>query len=113
VNDCIFCKIVAGEIPSTPLYADDELYAFNDINPKAPTHVLVIPTEHVDGVAALDERPELLGRLMARAVKLARELGLEEPGYRLVINQGEDGGQSVGHVHVHLLGGRPLNWPPG
>jgi histidine triad (HIT) family protein len=113
LTDCIFCKIVAGEIPSEEIHTDDEFYAFSDINPKAPTHVLVIPREHISGVAETAERPELLGRLLARTVVLARELGLEEDGYRLVINQGRDGGQSVDHLHVHLLGGRALNWPPG
>ena len=113
MNDCIFCKIVAGVIPSKEVYADDEFYAFSDINPKAPTHVLVIPREHISGVAETADRAELLGRLLALTVVLARGLGLEEAGYRLVINQGEHGGQSVDHLHVHLLGGRVLNWPPG
>ncbi len=112
MESCIFCKIIAGDIPSEKLYEDERFFAFLDINQKAPTHFLVIPKEHLPGVARLDN-PELLGQLMSLSVKLAHKEGLAKSGYRLVINQGEDGGQSVAHLHVHVLGGRSLTWPPG
>lgn len=111
--DCLFCRIANGEIPARIARADDQVVAFHDIAPKAPTHVLVIPRRHV---ARLDETgpadAELLGRLMSAAVALARELGLDD-GYRLVMNCGEHAGQSVFHLHLHLLGGRRFEWPPG
>jgi histidine triad (HIT) family protein len=111
--DCIFCRIARGEVPARLLESDDALVAFHDVAPQAPTHVLVVPRRHV---AALDAPgggdPELLGALAACAVRLAAGLGLEG-GYRLVLNCGSDGGQSVGHLHLHLLGGRAMGWPPG
>jgi histidine triad (HIT) family protein len=111
--DCLFCRIVAGEIPSGRLYADDLVVAFRDINPVAPTHVLVVPVEHVASAADLtDEHGPLLGRLFAVAGDVARREGLDG-GWRLVSNVGADAGQSVDHLHVHLLGGRQLTWPPG
>lgn len=111
--DCIFCRIANGDIPARIVLSDDQIVAFHDVAPKAPTHVLLIPRRHV---ARLDETgaqdAELLGRLMATAVALARELGLDD-GYRLVMNCGEHAGQSVFHLHLHLLGGRHFAWPPG
>lgn len=111
--DCLFCKIIAGTIPSSKVYEDDRTYAFADINPQAPTHVLIVPRKHI---ASLDQAgPEdfdALGHLHAVAAEIARSKGLTT-GYRTVINTGEDGGQTVDHLHVHLLGGRALHWPPG
>lgn len=112
-SDCIFCKIVAGAIPSTPIYQDELTYAFADINPKAPVHFLVVPREHI---ASMDEadasKRALLGHLLGTAAEIARQKGLTK-GYRIVVNTGEDGGQTVGHLHLHVLGGRGLTWPPG
>jgi histidine triad (HIT) family protein len=110
----IFAKIIAGEIPSEKLYEDEHVVAFRDIQPQAPVHVLVVPRKPLVSVAdAGNEDAELLGRLLLAAAKVARSLGLEEDGYRLVTNIGEYGGQSVFHLHVHLLGGRKMGWPPG
>jgi histidine triad (HIT) family protein len=111
---CVFCEIVAGRIPARVAYQDDQVLAFHDINPQAPQHVLVIPKRHIaspDELAPEDDA--LVGSLVRRAKELARELGLHERGYRLVFNCGEDAGYSVFHVHLHLLGGRALGWPPG
>ena len=111
---CLFCSIAAGEIPCTEVFADDGYLAFRDIDPKAPTHILVIPRRHVsslDELASGDE--DLMGGLVLRASAIARDEGLAEDGYRCVINCGEDGGQTVGHIHLHILGGRPMAWPPG
>jgi histidine triad (HIT) family protein len=113
-NNCLFCRIIAGEIPSRKVYEDDLAFAFHDINPQAPTHVLIVPKKHI---ASLDEAgPDdgaLLGHLALVASKLAHQLGAVSGGYRTVINTGTGAGQSVWHVHVHLLGGRELGWPPG
>ena len=110
---CLFCKIVEGSIPSTPVYQDDQCYAFADIHPQAPVHVLVVPRRHLDSVAVANESDKpLLGHLLWAAAEIARAKGLHK-GYRLAINNGEDGGQSVDHLHVHLLGGRAMTWPPG
>jgi histidine triad (HIT) family protein len=110
---CLFCKIVSGEIPSTPVYQDDLAYAFADINPRAPVHVLVAPKEHIVSVADAGEQDEaLLGHLVAVAAGIARAKGLSR-GYRIVTNVGDDGGQTVDHLHLHLLGGRSMTWPPG
>jgi histidine triad (HIT) family protein len=110
----IFAKIIAGEIPSEKLYEDEHVVAFRDIQPQAPVHVLVVPRKPLVSVAdAGIEDAELLGRLLLAAAKVARSLGLEDDGYRLVTNIGEYGGQSVFHLHVHLLGGRKMGWPPG
>jgi histidine triad (HIT) family protein len=111
---CLFCKIVAGEVPAAKVYEDDQAVAFNDINPQAPTHVLVIPREHIESLndaAAGDEK--LLGHLLRLASKIANQLGIAESGFRTVINTGAESGQTVWHLHVHILGGRPLSWPPG
>ncbi len=113
-EDCIFCRIVAGEIPSTIVYEDDHCVAFRDINPQAPTHVLVIPREHIVGMAELEgAAPELLGHLLMVAAEVARDGGLAESGYRTVINWGPDAGMEVAHLHIHVLGGRRMTWPPG
>ncbi len=113
-EDCLFCKIAAGEIPSTVVYEDDVCVAFRDINPQAPTHVLVIPRAHVDGIATAEGGDvELLGRLMLAAADVARIEGIDEGGYRTVINWGRDAGMEVAHLHLHVLGGRAMSWPPG
>ena len=114
MSDCIFCRIVQGEIPSDIVYRDDEVVAFRDINPQAPVHILIVPSRHIAELnATSDEDAELLGKLIRVAVKLAAEQGIAESGYRLVMNQGRDAGQSVDHLHLHLLGGRAMAWPPG
>ena len=113
MSDCIFCKIANKEIESDIVYEDDRVVAFNDINPHAPVHVLVIPKKHIVGVAeARDKDAELMGHLQLVAAMLAKEKGIAE-GYRIVVNSGPLAGQSVMHLHYHLLGGRRLNWPPG
>jgi histidine triad (HIT) family protein len=113
-NDTIFGKIIRGEIPSEKVYEDDEVLAFKDVNPAAPVHILVIPKKHIVNVFdAGEEDAELLGKLMLTAGKVAREQGLEDDGFRLVVNNGAGVGQSVFHIHVHVLGGRSFAWPPG
>ena len=110
----IFAKIIRGEIPADKVYEDEHVVAFRDIQPQAPTHILVIPRKPLVSVAdAGPEDAELLGRLLLSAAQIARDLGLEADGYRLVTNIGRHGGQSVYHLHIHLLGGRQLSWPPG
>jgi histidine triad (HIT) family protein len=112
--DCLFCRIAAGEIPATVVHRDDRLVAFRDIDPKAPVHILLIPREHVASLdAAADGDRDLLGDLLLAARDLARAEGIAEGGYRTVLNIGDQGGQTVHHLHLHLLGGRPLSWPPG
>jgi histidine triad (HIT) family protein len=110
---CLFCKIVEGSIPSTAVYQDELCYAFADLHPQAPVHVLVAPREHIGSLADANEgdRP-LLGHLLWAAAEIARAKGLPK-GYRVVVNAGQDGGQTVDHLHLHLLGGRRLGWPPG
>lgn len=111
--DCIFCKIAAGEIPSDKLYEDELCVAFNDLSPQAPTHFLIIPKEHIPSCDAVNEQNcSVVGHIFAVAAKLAAELRLDK-GYRVVNNCGEDGGQTVAHLHFHILGGRGLAWPPG
>jgi histidine triad (HIT) family protein len=111
--DCLFCRIAAGEIPATRVHDDDLVFAIRDLNPQAPSHVLVLPREHVASAADLTEASgPLLGRLFAVAADIARREGLDG-GWRLVTNVGADGGQSVSHLHLHLLGGRAMGWPPG
>jgi histidine triad (HIT) family protein len=109
---CLFCGIAAGEIPSKRVYSDDRLYAFEDITPKAPLHVLVIPRKHVARLSELEtgDAP-LAGEMFVRAAAIAKERGFDD--FRLVVNDGAGAGQSVFHLHVHVLGGRPLSWPPG
>ena len=114
MSDTIFGKIIRREIPADLVYEDDNVLAFRDVSPQAPVHVLVIPKQPL--VNLLDATPEhtlLLGQLMQAAVHVARTLGLADDGFRVVVNVGRDGGQSVDHLHLHILGGRPLTWPPG
>jgi len=114
MSECLFCRIAAGDIPSDTVYATDDVIAFHDIDPKAPTHVLVIPRRHFDNAAEMTaDDPDLAARWLAAATEVARSLGVADTGYRLVINTGVDGGQSVDHVHVHLLAKRGMGWPPG
>ena len=114
MEDCLFCKIIRGEIPSKKVYEDDQVLAFYDIDPKAPVHVLIIPKTHVQSISHLTEQSaQVASHIMLVVQKLAEELGIAQAGYRLVANTGKDGGQTVGHLHFHLLGGRELGWPPG
>lgn len=111
--DCLFCKIAAGEIPATKVYEDETVLAFRDLDPKAPAHVLLIPKTHIGSAAEITpENSGVVAQIFEAAAKIAGELGLEK-GFRIVTNCGEDGGQSVAHLHFHMLGGRPLAWPPG
>ncbi|MDD5087220.1 MAG: histidine triad nucleotide-binding protein [bacterium] len=114
MNDCLFCKIAAGQIPAEIVLDSRDALAFRDLDPQAPQHVLIIPKRHISRLADLrgDDAPAV-GSLMTQAVKLAHDLGMDEAGYRLVINNGETAGQSVWHLHIHLLSGRPFHWPPG
>lgn len=109
---CAFCKIVAGEIPANVVKRADGLLAFKDLNPQAPTHVLVIPTTHIGSLNDSTD-PAALGRLLSFAREVAQELGVATKGYRVVVNTNPDGGQTVFHLHLHVLGGRPMHWPPG
>jgi histidine triad (HIT) family protein len=114
MHNCVFCKIVRSELPSRKIYEDDEMLAFHDIAPKAPVHFLVIPKRHIANLMELSpEDSALVGRLVFKAQELARGLGCAERGARFVFNCKEDGGQTVGHVHLHVLGGRIMDWPPG
>ncbi len=113
-ENCLFCKIIAGEIPSAKVYEDETCVAFSDISPQAPTHILIIPREHIDSLDKAEKsNKETLGHLLLTAAEIAREKGFAEDGYRTVINTNSDGGQTVFHLHVHLLGGRPFVFPPG
>jgi histidine triad (HIT) family protein len=113
-NDCLFCGIADGDIPSTQVHADDLVVAFRDIAPRAPVHFLVIPREHINSAAALTEdHGPLLGRMFAVAANVARRDGIEDDGYRITTNIGGHGGQTVKHLHLHVMGGRPFSWPPG
>lgn len=112
--DCLFCKIAGGNIPSEKVYEDDLILAFKDISPVAPVHIVIIPKEHIDSVMALrDEHKDLIGHIFIKAQEIAEKMGIAENGFRLVNNCGNDGGQSVMHIHFHLIGGRSLEWPPG
>jgi histidine triad (HIT) family protein len=111
---CLFCQIAEGKVPSRMAFQDDEMVAFHDIKPGAPTHVLVVPRRHITSITDLKEGDDaLVGRLVRRAKEIAREQGLAERGFRLVFNVGDDAGYSVHHIHLHLVGGRALGWPPG
>ena len=113
-DNCIFCKIVEGTIPASKIYEDESCIAFNDLSPQAPTHLLVIPKKHVDSLdKASAEDNALLGHLLLTAAEISREQGFASNGYRVVINTNSDGGQTVFHLHVHLLAGRPFVFPPG
>jgi histidine triad (HIT) family protein len=112
VSDCLFCKIASGEIPATVVARDEKFVAFRDINPEAPTHVLAIPQAHVESLSQTAD-VDLLGGLLLFARRVAEAEGLAERGYRIVVNTNADGGQTVFHLHAHVLGGRPMLWPPG
>ena len=113
-TDCLFCRIVAGDIPSTTVHEDDVVLAIRDIAPQAPTHILVMPRAHIASALDLtDADSVVVGRILAVAADLARSEGIADAGYRLVSNVGAWGGQSVDHLHLHLMGGRPFSWPPG
>ena len=110
--DCLFCKIIAGEVPSKKVYEDDTLIAFDDINPQAPTHILICPKKHIDRISNMGEDDkQLVGEVIHRSKEIAREKGISD--FRLVFNNGRGSGQAVFHIHLHLLGGRPMTWPPG
>ena len=114
MSPCLFCEIAAGKIPCTEIFSDEEFLAFADIDPKAPTHILIIPRRHIGGLNDLGSNDTgLIGRLVLTATEIAAERNLSGSGYRFVINNGRDGGQTVSHLHLHILGGRPLTWPPG
>ncbi len=114
MEDCLFCKIIAGEIPSKKVYEDDLVYAFYDIAPQAPTHFIVIPKVHISSANELsDENAGVVGHIFAVIAKVAKELGFADNGYRVVNNCGRDGAQTVEHIHFHVLAGRQLQWPPG
>lgn len=113
-SDCLFCKIISGEIQGKVAYEDDRYFAFHDINPQAPVHVLIVPRQHIPTLNDLTpEHDELVGGMFRVAKQLAREMEIDEDGYRAVFNCNRGAGQSVWHIHLHLLGGRPMNWPPG
>ena len=113
-SDCLFCRIVRGEVPAKTVADDELVLAFHDIAPRSPTHVLVIPKAHIPSAADLtDDDGPLLGRLFATAARLARQAGIADDGYRIVSNVGRWGGQTVDHLHLHLMGGRAFSWPPG
>ena len=113
-SECLFCRIATGEIPAEVVKAKPDWVAFRDINPQAPTHILIIPRTHVASVTELEEaQTGELGKLFLAAKELARDEGIEETGYRMVVNAGADAGQTVFHIHMHLLGGRGMGWPPG
>ena len=114
MSDCLFCKFVSGEIQPNVVYEDDEVLAFRDVNPQAPIHILVIPKRHIATLNDLHEADaELIGKLYLTAQKVAKDEGIAEPGYRTLINCNPEAGQTVFHIHLHLLGGRPMGWPPG
>lgn len=110
MNDCIFCRIIAGEIPSERVYEDDKMIVIRDVAPAAPVHVLMIPKAHTENIITAEQ--ELLLYMFGKVKKLAEKLGINEKGFRIVANTGDDGGQTVKHLHIHLLGGKALGWPP-
>jgi histidine triad (HIT) family protein len=114
MGNCLFCDIAEGKIPCTEVHGDEDFLAFRDIDPKAPSHILVIPRRHIPGLADLRESDsDLAGKLMLTATRIAAAEGLSETGFRFVVNCGQDGGQTVSHLHLHILGGRAMTWPPG
>ncbi len=114
MTDCLFCKIRDGEIPADIIYQDDDVMAFDDVNPQAPTHLLIIPKKHLSTVNDIEPTDELMmGKLFSAAKKIAAEKGISDDGYRLVINTNEQAGQTVFHIHMHFLAGRAMTWPPG
>jgi histidine triad (HIT) family protein len=113
-QECIFCKIVAGELSADIVYQDDTVTAFHDINPQAPIHVVVVPNRHIESLGTIDEDDwATLGHVLAKAPEVARRTGIAEGGFRVVLNTGRDAGMAVYHLHAHVLGGRQLGWPPG
>lgn len=111
-KNCIFCQIIRAEIPCSKVYEDDDLLAFNDINPIAPVHILVIPKLHISSLNEVDEKhSKILAKMLMLSKKLAKDFGIHESGFRTIINTGEDGGQTVFHLHLHLIGGKPQSWP--
>lgn len=111
---CLFCDIIKKKIPADIVFEDDEIIAFRDVDPRAPVHILIIPKKHIPGLPAAEELDsDLLGRICLTAARIARKESIAGSGYRLVVNSGPDAGQAVDHLHFHLLGGRPLSWPPG
>lgn len=114
MDNCLFCRIIKGEIPSEKVYEDEIVFAFKDIKPEAPSHVLIIPKKHISNINELESEDEaIIGHIYTAAKKIARDLGVDKTGYRVVANCGNDAGQTVYHIHFHLLGGRSLTWPPG
>jgi histidine triad (HIT) family protein len=114
MGDCLFCKIINREIPASIIYEDDAVVAFNDINPQGPTHVLVVPKRHIASLNDLaPEDDQIVGEVVRRAAAIAKDRGISGPGFRAVFNTNRDGGQTVFHIHLHLIGGRSLHWPPG
>ncbi len=114
MSDCLFCKISAGDVPAEKVHDDGELFAIKDINPTAPVHLLIIPHKHIETIADLEAaHAELIGKVYLTARDIARDEGFDEDGYRVVANCKRDGGQTVFHIHFHLLAGRPMSWPPG
>lgn len=114
MEDCIFCKIINKEIPASMVFEDEKMIAFNDINPQAPIHILLIPREHFTSLNDIpEEKKSILSHLLLKARQIAQEKGIAEKGYRIVLNTAKDSGQEVFHIHLHLLGGRRMNWPPG
>ncbi|MFC2158606.1 histidine triad nucleotide-binding protein [Acidobacteriota bacterium] len=114
MEDCIFCKIIKGEIPTQTVYEDENIFAFDDINPQAPVHTLVIPKEHFISLNEIPEdKSDLLGHILVKSRQIAEEKGIGETGYRIVLNTARDSGQEVFHIHFHILGGRKMTWPPG
>ena len=114
MNDCLFCKIIARQIPSSIVYEDDRVLAFKDINPQAPTHILVVPRRHIESLNDMQTADDqLVGEMVRRAAAIADEQGISTGGYRTVFNTNRDAGQTVFHIHLHLLGGRHMKWPPG
>ncbi|NMM61948.1 histidine triad nucleotide-binding protein [Clostridium sp. P21] len=114
MEECIFCKIIKGEIPCEKVYEDDIVLSFKDISPGAPAHILIIPKKHISSLNELtDEDSKIIGHVFVILKEIVKKLGIDKTGYRIVSNCGEDGGQSVSHIHFHVLGGRKLQWPPG
>jgi histidine triad (HIT) family protein len=113
-SDCLFCRIISGELPSAQIYSDDVVVAIRDISPQAPTHILLLSRKHIASVREMGGQDhDLIGRMFAAGTELATREGIAEDGYRLVVNVGQNGGQTVDHLHVHMLGGRRMTWPPG
>jgi histidine triad (HIT) family protein len=114
MEGCIFCKLINKEIPAELIFEDDRIVAFNDINPQAPIHILIIPKEHFDSLNVIpEEKKDILSHILLRARQIARNIGIDEKGYRIVLNTARDSGQEVLHIHFHLFGGRRMTWPPG